>query len=96
MASVTPEEVNDYLTCSICMEEYKEPKVLACLHTYCKECLVKLVKNKGPVICCPECRQDTKVSVIVLHAKIWIVCEKCRLQTSSLLSIYYVTITMES
>ncbi|KAL9976173.1 hypothetical protein ACROYT_G013435 [Oculina patagonica] len=63
MATASPKEVNRYLSCPICMEQFKEPKVLACLHTYCKACLVKLVKKKGPdhVITCPECRQDVKI-----------------------------------
>ena len=65
MASAVPEVVNEHLTCAVCMEQFKEPKVLPCLHTYCKGCLVKLVKKQGPyrVITCPECRQDTKVSL---------------------------------
>ncbi|KAL9976175.1 hypothetical protein ACROYT_G013441 [Oculina patagonica] len=63
MASTQPVEVNKQLCCAICLAQFKEPKVLPCLHTYCKECLVKLVKKKGPdhVITCPECRQDVKI-----------------------------------
>ena len=64
MASAAPEKVNEQLTCAVCMEQFKEPKVLPCLHTYCKQCLEKLVKKQEAdhVITCPECRQDTKVS----------------------------------
>ena len=64
MATAAPEEVNKYMSCAICFERFKEPKVLPCLHTYCKECLVKLMKKKGSdhIITCPECRQDIKVS----------------------------------
>jgi len=65
MACAVPEKVDKQLTCAICIEQFKEPKVLPCLHTYCKGCLVKLIKKQGPdhVITCPECRQDTKVSL---------------------------------
>ena len=64
MASVQPQDVNKQLFCAVCLAQFKEPKVLPCLHNYCKECLAKLVKKKGAhhVITCPECRQDVKVS----------------------------------
>ena len=65
MASVQPQEINKQLRCAVCLTQFKEPKVLSCLHTYCKECLVKLMKKIGAdhVITCPECRQDVKVSL---------------------------------
>ncbi|XP_078367813.1 E3 ubiquitin-protein ligase TRIM45-like [Oculina patagonica] len=75
MASVTPEEIDSHLSCAICLEEFKEPKVLACLHTYCKECLVKLTITQGAVITCPECRQDTKIvdgDVNKLQTNFWV------------------------
>ena len=36
-------ERDDYI-CGVCMETYKGPKILPCLHTFCKECLSKIVK----------------------------------------------------
>ena len=64
MACAKQKEVDKQLCCAICLEQFREPKVLPCLHTYCKGCLVKLVKRKGPdhIITCPECRQDVTVS----------------------------------
>ena len=64
MAHAVPEEVTEHLTCPVCMEQLREPKVLPCLHTYCKACLQKLVKKQGSdhIITCPECRQDLTVS----------------------------------
>ena len=64
MACAQPKEVAKEMCCAICLEQFKEPKVLTCLHSYCKGCLVKLVKKKGPehIIICPECRQEVKVS----------------------------------
>ena len=34
------------LQCSICLETFKEPKVLPCCHTFCKGCLSKLPVTK--------------------------------------------------
>ncbi|XP_069079382.1 E3 ubiquitin-protein ligase TRIM56-like [Pleurodeles waltl] len=49
----------DYLSCKICYELFRTPKLLPCLHTYCQQCLEQLV-TKGSLNC-PECR--IKVSV---------------------------------
>ena len=51
------------MECAICLEQYKEPKVLLCKHSYCRECLEKLVKKAGKkhTITCPECRSETEV-----------------------------------
>lgn len=68
MVSAMLEEVTDFFSCAVCLEQFKEPKVLQCLHAYCKGCLVKLVKKKGSdhVIPCPVCREDTRVSKLFL------------------------------
>ena len=52
-------KVTDHLSCPICCEVYKSPKYLSCYHSYCEECLVKLVVQAN--ITCPECK---KISVV--------------------------------
>ena len=39
---------SESLRCSICLETFKEPKVLPCCHTFCKSCLAKLPLMKKP------------------------------------------------
>ena len=53
------EKLSDQLSCSVCLEEYRRPRVLPCLHVFCEACLEKLVgtqydKQSAP---CPNCRK---------------------------------------
>ena len=59
MAAEQMKKVTGHLSCPICYEPYKKPKYLPCYHSYCEECLVKLVVQSN--ITCPECRKTTVV-----------------------------------
>ena len=54
----TVEELEREITCGICQEHYTEPKVLPCLHYYCKKCVLRLAlrTGTGEPFSCPECR----------------------------------------
>ena len=57
-------------TCSVCLEEFRDPKLLPCCHTFCTECLEGVITKYpkpeapdpfrlGPIqdeITCPQCR----------------------------------------
>uniref|UniRef100_A0A8C0HEE8 RING-type domain-containing protein n=1 Tax=Chelonoidis abingdonii TaxID=106734 RepID=A0A8C0HEE8_CHEAB len=64
MASVAPSLLDaiatDFLTCPICLERLRRPKILPCLHTYCQGCLEGLL-GAGPRLRCPECREDVSL-----------------------------------
>ena len=34
------------LRCSVCLDDFKDPKVLPCCHTFCKKCLDK-IQSRG-------------------------------------------------
>jgi len=55
----TSVKICDITSCSICLETFKEPKVLPCIHTFCLECLDKYCEDKDPgeETTCPLCRQ---------------------------------------
>ena len=56
----TVEELEREITCGICQEHYTEPKVLPCLHYYCKKCVLRLAlrTGTGKPFSCPECRSE--------------------------------------
>lgn len=59
MASMSSSIEKDFLTCSICLEVYKDPKTLPCLHSFCTECINNFTQGNDfkaghP---CPECRE---------------------------------------
>ena len=74
MAGKVPlaKKINAQLECAICQERYKDPKVLPCLHSFCKPCLDNLIRytksrpvgaGKGDelLIVCPSCRNESSV-----------------------------------
>ena len=64
LASGVEKKLTKHLKCAICLEKFKEPKVLPCQHKYCKTCLERLVTTDGRgnyEVTCPECRRKTEV-----------------------------------
>ena len=57
------EKLNEELTCSICLEQYTDPKLLHCFHVFCEKCLKPLAcqTSQGQVVICPNCRQPTSL-----------------------------------
>ena len=58
--------VKSQLECPGCKELIEDPRVLACTHTFCRQCLEKALKraNVGPdggQITCPDCGAKTEV-----------------------------------
>ena len=55
------EELEEEITCPVCQEHFREPKILPCLHYYCKECVRQLAVRAGPnrPFACPDCRRGT-------------------------------------
>ncbi|XP_046862542.1 tripartite motif-containing protein 45-like isoform X2 [Xenia sp. Carnegie-2017] len=56
------ERVEELLICSLCLEKFKDPRVLPCYHSFCYKCIVKLYKNdQSGAIRCPNCRLDIQM-----------------------------------
>lgn len=54
------EELESEITCAVCHEHYKDPKVFPCCHYYCRQCIQNLARKNDPFPC-PECRKDTTI-----------------------------------
>ncbi|XP_051903047.1 tripartite motif-containing protein 3-like isoform X2 [Hippocampus zosterae] len=48
-----------FLVCSICLDRYRKPKVLPCLHTFCESCLQNYIPAESLTLSCPVCRQTS-------------------------------------
>lgn len=63
--------------CKYCSKVYDDPKLLPCLHTFCKRCIGLITEENGDSLFCPICRSevalpsknvdDLKPNVIVLR-----------------------------
>lgn len=52
------------MLCQLCGQVYKEPRMLACLHNYCTDCLEKYLEQttKENIVICPQCNMETKLN----------------------------------
>ncbi|XP_052799969.1 tripartite motif-containing protein 45-like isoform X2 [Mya arenaria] len=66
------QEIHDeFLTCKICLEGYKSPKCLDCLHTFCEQCIDNHVMSECTYkkysdyreFTCPLCRKRTQLPI---------------------------------
>ncbi|VDM43215.1 unnamed protein product [Toxocara canis] len=52
------EKIEQLLTCPICLDRYKQPKLLPCHHTFCLPCLDNCADVVHRTLKCPECRAE--------------------------------------
>ncbi|XP_019642127.1 PREDICTED: tripartite motif-containing protein 3-like [Branchiostoma belcheri] len=52
--------VDEFLTCAICMLNFRDPKILPCLHSFCRECLQEWTAKQQPLEC-PTCREPVRL-----------------------------------
>ncbi|CAD5213803.1 unnamed protein product [Bursaphelenchus okinawaensis] len=57
-----PQESFPVTKCSICQEHFRDPRVLACFHSFCKDCLEQREQSNERSIVCPQCHQETQLS----------------------------------
>ena len=57
------DNLKEEVSCSVCMQLYREPKQLPCLHIFCLECLNNIVRTSARhgKIKCPLCQIEVAV-----------------------------------
>ena len=58
-SNVTQESLNT--TCKKCSKLYTDPRILPCLHSFCKNCIKSLVIQRGSKIRCPSCKTTSHI-----------------------------------
>ncbi|XP_071835453.1 uncharacterized protein [Apostichopus japonicus] len=64
MASSTPSKdmTETVCQCPVCSDQLKDPKLLPCLHRYCRDCLTSVIlSTSGGMFKCSVCKQDCKI-----------------------------------
>ena len=47
---------DEYVRCPVCLDYFKEPKLLPCAHLICSSCLVNWLRANVRPATCPVCR----------------------------------------
>ncbi|CAG5131445.1 unnamed protein product [Candidula unifasciata] len=65
-ATDTQSSTSNLLFCRACQSVYQQPKLLPCLHSFCRPCLVHAVTNgsDGSFIVCPLCSHKSQLPAI--------------------------------
>lgn len=56
------------LDCVLCEENFKSPKVLPCLHTFCQQCLEQIIRVPERALSCPVCNVEMNIPANGLSA----------------------------
>jgi RING-type zinc-finger len=50
---------SEFLACALCSQLYVKPKLLPCLHTFCKHCIDSYTPSQSLSVTCPVCRDQS-------------------------------------
>lgn len=55
-------KLDELLKCPVCLDVFREPRTLCCLHTFCTECLEGCMRLLRRDIECPVCKRISNLS----------------------------------
>ena len=63
MLMATFAEFSEQLSCTLCFNRFDDPRLLPCLHTFCRRCLEDAARrSQGQGLRCPTCGQDVALA----------------------------------
>ncbi|XP_040185861.1 E3 ubiquitin/ISG15 ligase TRIM25-like [Rana temporaria] len=64
-------DVREDLSCSICLNIFKDPASLRCGHNFCRECIdhVMDTQEESGLYICPECREEFRERPVLYNAR---------------------------
>ena len=65
MADTPLVKLEEQFLCSVCLDQYKEPKILPCHHSFCRECLGQTpqeLEQGKYILKCPICREPVQLT----------------------------------
>lgn len=66
MSKMSEAVVEDYLTCPVCLEMFREPVSLGCHHSFCSSCLQNYW-DQNHCRTCPVCRRESSKDLTVIN-----------------------------
>ena len=58
----SPHSLDDLLTCPVCLDSFKDPRTLSCLHSFCTPCLEQCRRPYRRDLACPVCKKVTQLT----------------------------------
>ncbi|XP_070549325.1 E3 ubiquitin-protein ligase TRIM33-like [Ptychodera flava] len=63
-ADSVPKTIDDcFLICAVCFEQFSNPKILPCHHTFCESCLHVIIEESVEKISCPLCKKTCQLTI---------------------------------
>ena len=66
------DQFSEQLTCPLCLNRFDDPKILPCLHSFCRKCLEDLFRRERGHLRCPTCKTNVDSGIDCLPSNLFI------------------------
>ena len=71
----SPVDSDEEINCSFCIQPYRDPRLLPCLHTFCFDCLQKQLDDstdQQAALLCPTCFEEIPLPISDLPIHVYL------------------------